>query len=273
MNNDGATNGKCSDPNNFSIERAAAVPREGPARGGQSPADGPEPGDRPPSEGELRELIGHATQGDRAALPALRRLLDAAPALWRHAGDVARVAEAAWVDLIAGRDLLVRESLTRSVAALKAELAGPSAPPLERLLAERVACCWMQAGQADAASAQLRGQGPTAAQLDLLQRRQEQTQRSLLAAIKALATVRKLGVAAAPTATASEAAGAGEARARRGRTGAGSVGETAMRPEADGVKAARGGRKRAGVGQPATREAAVPKALRDRMRGLVGSEN
>ena len=95
MNNDGATNGKCSDPNDFSIEGAAAVSREGPARGGRSPADGPDPGDRPLSGGELRELIGRATQGDRAVLPALRRLLDAAPALWRHAGDVARVAEAA----------------------------------------------------------------------------------------------------------------------------------------------------------------------------------
>jgi hypothetical protein len=41
----------------------------------------------------------------------------------------------------------------------------------------------------------------------------------------------------------------------------------------DRGKAARGGRKRAGKGKSAGREAAVPKALRDRMRGLVGAEN
>ncbi len=276
MDRERTLNGKDAERVNTEINGAAYVPSDRSARGDRSsPVDGHDPGDRPLSEGELRELIGRATQGDRTVLPALRRLLDARPALWQHCGDIARVAEAAWVDLIAGRDLLVRESLTRSVAALKADLAGPAAPPLERLLAERVACSWMQAGQADAAFAGIKGQGLSVAQLDLLQRRQERTQRSLLAAIKALATVRKLGVAASP-ATASEAAGAGEARARRGRTSAGRagrVGATAMRSEADGGKPARGGRKQAGKGQSATREAAVPKALRDRMRGLVESQN
>ena len=125
-----------------------------------TPVEGPGREDRPLTEGELRELLGRAGRGDLTVLPALRRLLDAAPHLWRYAGDVARHAEAAWIDLLAGRDLLVRESLTRSVAALKAELAGPGAPPLERLLAERVAANWLQASQADAAFAQLKGRGP-----------------------------------------------------------------------------------------------------------------
>ena len=169
----------------------------------------------------------------------------------------------------------MRESLTRSVAALKAELAGPAAPPLERLLAERVACCWMQAGQADAAFAGLRGQGLSVAQLDLLQRRQERTQRSYLAAIKALATVRRLAVAASPAAPA-EAAGAEEARPRRSRKDRGrveGVAASAMRPATEGGGTARGTRKKAGKGKSGRKESAVPKALRDRMRGLVGSEN
>jgi hypothetical protein len=100
----------------------------------------------------LRELLGRAEQGDRTVLPALRRLLDAMPALGRHAGDVARVAEAAWVDLIAGNSLLARESLTRSVAALKAELTGLAAPPLERLLGDSLACGVIMEGEIEAQS-------------------------------------------------------------------------------------------------------------------------
>ena len=183
----------------------AHVPDEGATPGDRpTPVEGPGGEDRPLTEGELRELLGRAGRGDRTVLPALRRLLDARPALWKYAGDVARHAEAAWIDLLAGRDLLVRESLTRSVAALKAELAGPGAPPLERLLAERVAANRLQASQADAAFAQLKGRDLTAAQLEMCQRRQERAQRSYLEAIKAMATVRKL-TATAPSVAASGA--------------------------------------------------------------------
>jgi len=276
MNGSGTTDGTRVNTGATRSDGAAEVPGEGPTRrGGPMLVDGKEFGDRPITEGELRELTGRAQRGDRAVLPDLMRVLDARPALWKHCGDIAREAEALWVDLIAGGDLLVRQSLKRKVADMKAELAGPAAPPLERLLVDRVVATWMQLAQADSAIAQLRGRDLTVAQLDLLQRRQERAQRSYLAAIRTLATVRRLAVAASP-ATAAEAAGAGEARPRRGRTStgrAGHVGATATPPEADGGKAARGGRKQAGKGQSATRESAVPEALRDRMRGLVGSEN
>ena len=68
--------------------------------------------------GELRELLGRAEGGDRSMLPALRAMLDRTPRLLRHAGDLARVAIADWVDLVADKDLMRRESLTRKVAAL-----------------------------------------------------------------------------------------------------------------------------------------------------------
>ena len=37
----------------------------------------------------------------------------------------------------------------RKIDALRDELAGPGAPPLERILAERVALCWLDAHEAD----------------------------------------------------------------------------------------------------------------------------
>lgn len=72
--------------------------------------------------------------------------------------------------------------------ALRDELAGPSPTPLERLLVDRVVLGY----HADAAAAQAAGRELTPAQLGHLQKRQERAQRSYLAAVKALAVVRKL---------------------------------------------------------------------------------
>ena len=58
-----------------------ACPRRGGDPGDRpTPVEGPGGEDRPLTEGELRELLGRAGRGDLTVLPALRRLLDAAPA-------------------------------------------------------------------------------------------------------------------------------------------------------------------------------------------------
>lgn len=78
----------------------------------------------------------------------------------------------------------------RRLAALKAELAGPGAPPLERLLAERAAACWLQALAADAAAAGAMGSGPRREALAV--RRQQAAHRRYLTALATLATVQRL---------------------------------------------------------------------------------
>ena len=274
MFDESATNGVVTAPEEIRGEVAATVPDGGATPGDRPPADAAGDRDRPLTEGELRELLGRAEQGDQTILPALRRLLDLAPHLWQYCGDVARDAGAVWVDLIAGRNLMVRESLTRKAAALKAELAGASAPPLERLLAERVVACWMQVAQADVALAELKGKGATTAQLDLLSRRQERTQRSYLAALKTLATVQRLATprpTTAPTVAAPDGAETGPRRAREG--GAEGVGSPAATPTADRRTRGRRRGEKVGSRKAAARASSVPKALRDRMRGLAGSEN
>jgi hypothetical protein len=45
-------------------------------------------------------------------------VLDAHPEAWSSYGDLARRAKAAWLDLIAGEDLLLRESVSRHLEAL-----------------------------------------------------------------------------------------------------------------------------------------------------------
>jgi len=147
----------------------------------------PEPNDHGGGEG-LRRVVERARQGDAAALPELRRLLDESPELWRFYGDLARHAEESLVALAAGDNLLLRESLRRKLLELKASLAPNT--PLERLLVDRVAACWVAANHADAAFAQARGlEGAREGQL---RRRQDSAQRRLLESLKSLTTVRRL---------------------------------------------------------------------------------
>src|SRR5262249_25022212 len=82
----------------------------------------------------LRELLQRAQRGDGQVLPALRAALDRDSRLWQHYGDLALQAECSLVTATAGNNQLLAESLVRKLAAMKTELVGPSATPLERLL-------------------------------------------------------------------------------------------------------------------------------------------
>jgi hypothetical protein len=112
--------------------------------------------------------------------------------MWHAYGDLAVQAQAAWVNLTAGPDLLLHESLQRFAEQMKSDLAGDDPSALERLLVERVAATWLQVNHADAAYAQAKGPGATVAVMTELQKRQESASRSHLAAVKQLALVRKL---------------------------------------------------------------------------------
>ncbi len=139
---------------------------------------------------ELARLLARAEQGDRSVLPQLREALDANAPVWQHYGDLAGQAQASLVTLAAGPNLLMAESLLRKLAAMKAELGGESAPPLERLLVERVVMTWLQTAYYDALAAQ--SGGMTEARLKLIQRQQDAAHRRHLGALKSLAVVRKL---------------------------------------------------------------------------------
>src|SRR5262249_1503433 len=105
---------------------------------------------------ELRGLLARARQGDESALPRLREMLDGHPEVWGWYGDLAVHVQASYINQVSGADLGLAESLHRKVAALKAELAGTAPTPIERLLAERVAACWIEVHWADGVVAQAR---------------------------------------------------------------------------------------------------------------------
>ena len=218
---------------------------------------------------ELRSLIHRAETGDRAVLPALRALLEHNPALWEHCGDVARVARGLWGDLLAGRNLLIRESIELQLAAMRDGLASPSDSPLVRLAADALVATWLQLAQADAALAGLEGKGATTAQLGLMTRRQDQARRTHLGAIKALATIRKLAPAATPAVEAPVAVEppATDRPERRELGGD----DTSERSPAR----ARRPRKPRGSEASSPREDSLPRPIRDRMRGFdeVAADN
>src|SRR5262249_18785357 len=148
----------------------------------------------------LESLVQRAQQGDECVLPELRQVLDAHPELWQRCGDLALQAQTAWLQLISGKDLLLREAVQRKLDQMKEELVGLDPSPLERLLVQRGLATWLQAEYADAAYAQAKPS--SSAQHQALQRRQNSAQQRHLQAIKALATVRKL---LSPTLTKEEA--------------------------------------------------------------------
>ena len=146
----------------------------------------PKPGD------ELLALARRAEGGDRTALPALRELLNDAQAVDLLGGDLARHAQLTLISKFSGKNLLFKESLTRKLDLLRAELAGPAPTPLERLLAERVVACWLHLHHLEMVYAQ-----KDSMSLDLgayYQRGLSAAQTRYLAAIKTLALVRKLAV-------------------------------------------------------------------------------
>jgi hypothetical protein len=130
-----------------------------------------------------------ARKGDLSALRDLQRMLDRRPEVWRAFGDAARVAEHELLDVFAGKCLLTLESVRRKLAELKAELAEGDDSPLVRLSAERVALCWLAAADADQKAA-VTGASPVAQAA--ARRWQAESQRRLDAALRSLATLRKL---------------------------------------------------------------------------------
>ena len=139
---------------------------------------------------ELARLLRRAEQGDRSVLPRLREALDADATLWKDYGDLALQAESSLIQLAAGNNVLLAESLLRKLHALKGELTAEAATPLEALLVQRVTTSWLQAAYFDALAAQ--ASGASEARSRLLLQQQDAAHRRHLAGIKQLALVRKL---------------------------------------------------------------------------------
>jgi hypothetical protein len=141
----------------------------------------------------LEDLARRAESGDESARPDLRKYLEdpvQGARLMDAWGNLAAMAEQALMDLLCGKDIGMRVALHAKLKALRAEVAGPEPSPVERLLAERVVACWLQVHHADYCSAAARN--VPIPERDYHHRRQDRAHARYLAALKALATIRKL---------------------------------------------------------------------------------
>jgi len=230
----------------------------------------------PTTHEDAREVLLAARRGDRSVLPVLRGLIDANPHVRQYLGDLAPHVSRAWIDLAAGTDLALAEAIARKIQALKAELAGPASTPLERLLVDRVAAGRLQVHHAEAMLCRAKDRSLTLAQFDHFRRRIERAQRSHLASVKTLATIRKL-LSASPRPPVIAGPECHAKPLRRGAKAARRGGPAKSDDEASKVVAngaAKGRRKPPSAGNvKGPRGAVISEPLRASPRGFVESEN
>ena len=136
-------------------------------------------------------LMTRANEGEGPALVELRELCEGHPELWAGIGNLAAQAQASLIQAIAGKNEVVAEAIGRRAAELRRELAGTEPTPLEQLLVGRIVACWLALHYAEMRYAQNLGK-LTMEQGEYHQRTIDRAQKRYLAAIKALAQVRRL---------------------------------------------------------------------------------
>lgn len=145
-----------------------------------------------PSVEELEDVIERAKKGDASALPKLRLLLKDRESIEFFGGDLAQKTELTLIQAASGDNLALRESIIRKMQLMREDLAGANPTPLEKLMIDRVVLCWLILHDAEIRFSQFKNH--TIIQGDYWQRRIDHAQRRYLAAIRTLATIRKLAV-------------------------------------------------------------------------------
>jgi hypothetical protein len=143
-------------------------------------------------EQEVKDAVERASEGDESALPVIRRSLDEKSEGWWAASDLAQMTIRTQVKQICEDNLYAKEILERQVERLEAELSGPDSSPLERLLVERIGACWLHVNYAEIKNAEQMKGATSFKASEYYQKRVDRAQRRYLAAIKALAQVRRL---------------------------------------------------------------------------------
>jgi hypothetical protein len=145
--------------------------------------------------GWLMAMTQLAAKGDDQASQALIEACQTVPRLWEILSTLSSLAVRSWVDLLApagpGTEI-TRRIIEKEIERKRSEVAGEDPSPLERLLAERVALCWLAANYADAEYTRKLKTGMSFREGEYYSKRCEQTNRQLLKAIESLARVRRL---------------------------------------------------------------------------------
>jgi hypothetical protein len=145
-----------------------------------------------PVIGDLQGLVDRVEAGDAAALPQLRDFLDKHPQVVGHFGDAARVAVDKWISLYANNNPLLAEGTRRKMVTWVSEIAGPNPSPLEALMSEQIAVCWLQSHYAEAMYAQAVETNASGPVLNEKAHQQDAAHQRLAASLQRLATLQEL---------------------------------------------------------------------------------
>ena len=93
----------------------------------------------------VRELVAKAESGETTAVVEIRQLLADHPEIFRRLGDVASCAHKAWINVIAGKNVELREMLIHRVGDLKRQLRRESTDTaIACLVIDQVVGTWLQ---------------------------------------------------------------------------------------------------------------------------------
>jgi hypothetical protein len=142
---------------------------------------------------QAKAFLERAEEGDASTLPLIRRILEQTgdEGIKFFCGDSAFNTKLAMVNAVAGKNLVARQAMLKKIEQVERDLAGPNPTPIERYTAERATLCWFAAHEADATVYVPRGEIPHSL-WKMLIRRQESANRRFLAAMRTLASVRKV---------------------------------------------------------------------------------
>jgi hypothetical protein len=157
------------------------------------PAPAPQADAIPTTTAELTSLLKRSAAGDQTIVPTIRRMVNDPHSLRILGGELAETAIKSFIRGMNEKDVAFFEAVQKKLALLRADLLGDNPTPAERLLVERVVACWLQVQDADIRGAQ-GFKGSTLKQAEFHQRRMDAAHRRFLAAVKTLATVRKLAL-------------------------------------------------------------------------------
>jgi hypothetical protein len=145
------------------------------------------------TEGEAREILRRAAEGDTTVMPDIQAML-AGPrrAAWlKCVGDPSEGLRSMLIASIAGNDVFQREAMEEHTTELEKDLTPPEATALERILVRRVVVCWLAVHQAERMEVRNLDKN-TPPFLEILQRRIERAHGRLLSSLKALGTAQRL---------------------------------------------------------------------------------
>jgi hypothetical protein len=149
------------------------------------------------AQGEGMAIISRAVGGDDEAQGKLIGLMgdpDVGREIVDLFGDLQRFSEQTILGTLAGENQLVRKSITKKMDAIAAGLAGADPTPIERLLAERAAFCWLVLWKYEHHLAN--ATDLAAKREEFHHRRIDAAHRRYLSSLRTLAQIRKLALPA-----------------------------------------------------------------------------